>query len=308
MTEVDASPGDIGEYLAEIAQYPLLSAEEEIELARQVAVGKRAARRLATEASPADRAVLEQHVKEGNAARKRMIESNLRLVVSIARRYASRGLSLQDLIQEGNIGLQVGIDRYDWRKGYRLSTYIYWWIRQAVTRALANDSRIIRLPVHAGELLRAASAAEEGLQAELGVKPTLYQVAARVGVGADRLSAIRSVASSPRSLDAPLARDSALTHGDTLVDEEASERFRNLERTDDLEQTVDEVLEELPERERQVVKLHFGLGNTGALTLAEIGEHLGVTRERARQIEGQALRRLRGDTRMRRAFVELAAS
>lgn len=307
VTEVDAPAGDIGAYYAEIVRYPLLTAQEEIELARQIADGKQAARHLAMTVTPAERLTLEQQVEAGDLARRRMIESNLRLVVSVARRYASRGLSVQDLIQEGNIGLQAGIDKYDWRKGYRLSTYVYWWIRQAITRALANDSRIIRLPVHAGELLRLASAAEEQLQAELGERPTVGQVAARIGVAAERLSAIRRVASSPGSLDAPLKSDSALTQGDTLIDEAASAAFRKVGSADDLEQAIGEVLEDLPERERAVVKLHFGLGDTRALTLAEIGEHLGVTRERARQIEGRALRRLRGDTRMRRAFVELAA-
>jgi RNA polymerase primary sigma factor len=184
---------------------------------------------------------------------------------------------------------------------------VYWWIRQAVTRALANDGLIIRLPVHAGELLRAASTAEEHLQAELGVQPSLDQVAARVGVQVERLRVIRRVAAAPGSLDAPLNGDSLLTAGDAVADQMAADPSATATGDDELERTIDGLVEELPERERQVVTLHYGLGHRGALTLAEIGKQLGVTRERARQIEGQALRRLRGDNRLRRAFVELVA-
>src|SRR5215471_1207398 len=195
MTQNDPLLTDLTEYLREISQYPLLTADEEVCLARQMAEGGRAGRRLAklrkatvTRAeSTTEQTVLEQQVRGGLAARQRIVESNLRLVVSIAGRYRGRGLSLQDLIQEGNIGLHTGVEKFDWRKGYRLSTYIYWWIRQAMTRALANDSRIIRLPVHAGEMLHTAAQAEQQLMAEVGRPPTLREVAQRLGVPPERL-------------------------------------------------------------------------------------------------------------------------
>jgi RNA polymerase primary sigma factor len=306
MTESEAAPGDISDYLHEIAEYPLLTADEEIQLARQLADGRCAARRIAAAPAPADREKLEQQARAGALARRRLIESNLRLVVSVARRYSGRGLSLQDLIQEGNIGLQTGIEKYEWRKGYRLSTYIYWWIRQAITRALANDSRTIRLPVHAGELLRRASQTKQQLQAELGHEPTEAQIAARVGIHPERLQAIRRVAATPGSLDMPLGEESTSTRADTLVDEAATYPLELVGEAADLERSVDAVVEELPERERYVLKLHYGLGRTAALTLAEIGKQMGISRERARQIESQAFRRLRGDMRVRHAFVEMA--
>src|SRR5919197_4979154 len=160
---------ELTNYLREIARYPLLTPDAEIELGRKVAAGQHAAGQLAamTEPSPVRRAELERIGEEGQRARTRLVESNLRLVVSIARRYTARGLSLLDLIQEGNIGLQTGIDKFDWRKGFRLSTYVYWRIRQAITRALANDSRLIRLPVHVGELFWVAGLTEQQLAIEL---------------------------------------------------------------------------------------------------------------------------------------------
>ncbi|HEY1296811.1 MAG TPA: sigma-70 family RNA polymerase sigma factor [Chloroflexota bacterium] len=313
MTQNDPLLTDLTEYLREISQYPLLTADQETELARQMAEGARAGRRLAklrkTSASHAESTTeeiaLEGQVRAGLAARQRLVESNLRLVVSIAGRYRGRGLSLQDLIQEGNIGLQTGIEKFEWRKGYRLSTYVYWWIRQAMTRALANDSRTIRLPVHAGELLRTATLAEQNLTDELGRPPALTEVAERVGVQPHRLHAIRQAASTPESLDEPLTTDSSLTRADTVADEQASDPMASAEDDADLQQTLGEALEHLPDRERAVVKLHYGVGTRHAWTLDEIGKHMGVTRERARQIESQAMRRLRNNTQLRRALVEL---
>lgn len=284
MTQTELSSGQIGEYLRDIAQYPLLTPEEEIQLAREMAKGAQATR-----------------------ARQRLIESNLRLVVSLARRYTGHGLSLEDLIQEGNIGLQNGIEKFDWRKGYRLSTYVYWWIRQAITRALANDSRTIRLPVHTGELLRSASQAEQQLEAELGSEPTLAQVAARVGIHADRLAAMRLAASSPCSLDTPVGNDTNVTRADVLEDQTAADSLQHVGDSVDIAQRLASVLEQLPQREREVLELHYGLRRPRAMTLSQIGQQMGITRERARQIESQAFRRLRADQLIRRTFVELAA-
>jgi RNA polymerase primary sigma factor len=282
MTQNDLLGSDLSAYLQEITQYPLLTREDELRLARQLATGD-------------------------IAARQRLVESNLRLVVSIAGHYRGRGLSLQDLIQEGNVGLQTGIERFDWRKGYRLSTYIYWWIRQAMTRALANDSRTIRLPAHAGEMLRGAAQAEQDLAAELGRPPTLAEVARRVGVEPERLRAIRFAASAPESLDAPLSTDTSLTRADAVADDHAGDALELAEDTSDLQERISAALDRLPERERNVVKLHYGVG-TPQTSLAEIGHSMGVTRERARQIEGQAMRRLRNNAQLRRALVELTGA
>jgi RNA polymerase primary sigma factor len=287
MTQNDLLGSDLTAYLHEISQYPLLTAEDELRLTREMATGTAASRQL---------------------ARQRLVESNLRLVVSIAGHYRGRGLSLQDLIQEGNIGLQNGIEKFDWRKGYRLSTYIYWWIRQAMTRALANDSRTIRLPVHAGEMLRNAAQTEQEFVAEVGRPPTVEEVAERLGVQPERLRAVRFAASAPQSLDAPLSTDTSLTRGDAVADDHADDALEHAEAATDLEESIDAALEVLPERERQVVVLHYGVGIQQPWTLAQIGARMGVTRERARQLEGQAMRRLRHNPRLRRALVELSGT
>jgi RNA polymerase primary sigma factor len=310
-TQYDVDVVDLTAYLREISQYPLLTPQEELCLARQMDEGAKAARKVARRrrsASTPEKLELELQIAAGLAARQRLIESNLRLVVSIAGRHRGRGLSLQDLIQEGNIGLQSGIERFDWRKGYRLSTYVYWWIRQAMTRALANDSRTIRLPVHAGEMLRSAAQAEQDLSAELGRAPTLEETAKRAGVQPERLRAIRFAASAPESLDAPLSSETTLTRADGLADDHAGDALDFAEHVTDLQESISTALDRLPERERNVVKLHYGVGTPRTWTLAEIGECMGVTRERARQIESQALRRLRNNAQLRRALVELTGT
>jgi RNA polymerase primary sigma factor len=305
---VDPAQGCLSEYLYEISQHPLLTPADELRLAEQLSDGRRAARQLATLEDPASPKIgeLERRVELGMRARQTLIESNLRLVVAIARRYRGNGLSMLDLIQEGNIGLQIGVEKYDCRKGYRLSTYVFWWIRQTITRALANDSRTIRLPAHAGELIREASAAEQQLQAELGRTPTLKELAARVGVPTERLGAIRMAASTPMSLDVPMNDDSRLTRGDMVVDDSSMSNVEAVGEQEELESEVANVVATLPPREREVLQLRYGLANGNAWSLAQIGQHLGVTRERARQLENQALRRLRVNPRLRRALADLA--
>jgi RNA polymerase primary sigma factor len=286
MTTFGGASEELSDYFREIAQHPLLTPQEEFELTRQMREG-----------GCAERA----------QARQRLIESNLRLVVSVARRYRGQGLSLADLIQEGNIGLQTGIDKFDWRKGFRLSTYVYWWIRQALTRALANDSRLIRLPVHTGELLREAAQTEHRLAMELGIEPTLPQVAAAMHIEPDRLRQIRLAAGAPASLDVSVGSDSDVTWAETVADDAALAALHSLD-SDDVPETVSAALEELPEREREVLRWRFGLARGDSSSLAEIGKRLGVTRERARQIEDQALRHLRAHAGLRRAMLEHASA
>jgi RNA polymerase sigma factor (sigma-70 family) len=307
--ESDSSP-DLVDYLREVSRHPLLTPDEEIALGRQMASGQSAARSLVAgvELTPQREAELRRLVADGETARQRLIESNLRLVVSIARQYQGRGLSLLDLIQEGNIGLQIGVEKFDWRKGFRLSTYVYWWIRQGIVRALANDGRLIRLPVHTGDLLRKASAADQRLHAELGREPTLHEVAEQVGIEPERLRDLRALVAVPASLDAPLNDDSELTRGDTVADDDALRAMQSAGEADDLTAQVAGALERLPARERDLLRLRYGLSHPGGLSLAQIGKRLGITRERARQIEGQALRRLRGNARLKRALSDLVSA
>lgn len=303
--DADASAGELENYLHEIAGRELLTASEERDLAREYAAGRRAAQRLTTDARLPEslEAKLRHLVEVGERAGRRLIESNLRLVVSVARRYRGRGLSLADLIQEGNIGLQIGVERFDWRKRFRLSTYVYWWIRQAMIRAIANKGRMIRLPVHAGELVHKASVAEQRLQAELGREPTMVEVASRIGTQPVLLRELRAVASTPSSLDVPLTDEGDLTRGDTLADDDALFEVSTAGEAQELSEEVADALDLLPERERDVLRLHYGLDTRQPLTLAEVGTQLGVTRQRAQQIEARALRRLRDDTQLRRRLV-----
>jgi RNA polymerase primary sigma factor len=285
MTGSELPGSALTQYVREISAYPLLTAEQEISLARQMSEGK-----------------------DGGEARQRLVQSNLRLVVSVARQYQGHGLSLLDLIQEGNIGLQNGVDRFEWRKGCRLSTYVYWWIRQAITRALANDSRTIRLPVHVGELLRRAARAEQSLEIELGRPPSQAEIAGRIDIDPERLRLIRMAAATPASLDLPLRRDPTRSRADALVDEDSALVYDDGVDTADLHRGLMSVVNRLPERERDVLKLRFGLDTPGAHTLEEIGRSMGVSRERARQLENQAMRRLRSNVDLQRDLVELTGT
>jgi RNA polymerase primary sigma factor len=303
--------GGAGEmYLREIGNHELLSAEDERTLAQRAEVGRAAAARLASGEALNDdlRAALERQVGEGDIARRHLIECNLRLVVSIARRYLNRGLSFLDLVQEGNIGLQIGADKYDWRRGFRFSTYVYWWIRQAMTRSLADQSRTIRLPVHAVELLTRVTRAERELQAETGTSPSIEAIAEHLGLDVDRILDARRAAQTPLSIEAPLSDDSDMTRGDLLGDEMATHAAHREVEQRELSQRLAEALDTLNPRERKILQMRFGLEQSEEQTLNEVAAVMGVSRERIRQIEHSALAKLRRVPALRIEAIEYLAA
>ena len=292
-------------YLREISRTPLLTAEEEVTLSKELEAGKAARARLDEGVTdPAERERLEADLQVGDAARKRLIESNLRLVVSVARKYLGRGMSFLDLVQEGNIGLQRGVDKFDWRRGFRFSTYAYWWIRQAVSRAVAEQSRTIRLPVHIVEQLTKLYNTARDLEIELGHPPTPAEIGERMGIDAERVREAFRAARVPISLETPIGEEQESTLADVIAD---SAMRAPAEQAEDevLHQMLDSSLRErLTQREAEVLKLRFGLGDNRERTLAEVGQELGISRERARQLESEALRKLRRDTPFKQRFKE----
>jgi RNA polymerase primary sigma factor len=297
-------------YLREIANHDLLSAEAERKLAQRIERGANARQRLG-QAPPAQawmRVCLERRVHVGQLARQRLIECNLRLVVSVSRRYMNRGLSFMDLVQEGNIGLQIGVDKYDWRRGFRFSTYVYWWIRQAMTRALADQSRTIRLPVHAVELLLKVTRLERELQAATGATPSVEELAQRLGLDAERVVEARRAAQIPLSIEAPMGDDSDLTRGDTLGDDSAAQAVHWGAEQRELSERLASALASLEPRERAVLRMRFGLEKSDEQTLTEVAAVMGVSRERIRQIEQAALAKLRRLPGLRKEIIEYLAA
>jgi len=292
-------------YLREISRTPLLTAEEEVTLAQELENGKDARARLESGISdPDERTRLERGVAIGQAARTRLIESNLRLVVSVARKYLGRGLSFLDLVQEGNIGLQRGVDKYDWRRGFRFSTYAYWWIRQAVSRAVSEQSRTIRLPVHVVEQLTKLYNAARELEHQLGRRPTPEEIGQRMGISAERVQDAFRAARVPISLEKTLGDENDATLADIVADEIGPAPADEAEDTV-FGQALDRSLaERLTPREAEVLRLRFGLADNRERTLAEVGQELGISRERARQLEAVAIQKLRRDVPFRREFQE----
>lgn len=281
-------------YLQEIGRVALLNAAEEVELAERIERGRAAEDRLRSpeELAPALRAALTADMSSGEEARRHLIQANLRLVVSIAKKYVGRGLSLLDLIQEGNIGLMRAVEKFDYHKGNRFSTYATWWIRQAVTRAIAEQGRTIRLPVHMSESVGQVKRTAERLAQSLERQPTAEEIALALGQPVDRIERVLEAARRPVSLETPVGEDGEHTLGDFLQDDDlatpAEFASRQLLRRD-----LTVALNHLNERERRIIDLRYGLIDGQRRTLEEVGRVLGMTRERARQIEAEALRRLR---------------
>jgi RNA polymerase primary sigma factor len=297
--DVEAADGTpvmdaVQHYLQEIGRVSLLTASEEIELAERMERGDAAQTRLdaAEDMSVQLRRALYEDVCSGVEARRHLIQANLRLVVSIAKKYVGRGLSLLDLIQEGNIGLMRAVEKFDYHKGNRFSTYATWWIRQAVTRSIAEQGRTIRLPVHMSESVGQVKRAAEKLSQSLERQPTAEEIALALGQPVDRIERILEASRRPISLETPVGDEGEHTLGDFLPDEELPNptEFASQQM---LRSDLATALNHLSERERRIIDLRYGLVDGQRRTLEEVGRVLGMTRERARQIEAEALRRLR---------------
>lgn len=286
-------------YLKEIGQVPLLTAEEEVRLAKQMERGRRVRRRLARGEVTDNRKQLEKLVEEGKAAQEHLVKANSRLVVSVAKKYIGRGVPFLDLIQEGNIGLIRAVNKFDYRRGYKFSTYATWWIRQAVTRAIADQGRTIRVPVHMYEQINKLTRASRKLVQELGREPTIEEIAEDLDVPLRKVERIMRVAQRPLSLETPVGEEEDSYLGDFIEDVETVAPVDAASRSL-LREELDETLSSLTPREVRILQLRFGLVDGYSYTLEEVGRKFGVTRERIRQIEAQALGRLRHPSRSRR--------
>jgi RNA polymerase primary sigma factor len=293
-----AAPSDLVRiYLREIGRVPLLTAEDEVELAKSIEAGLFAEEKLGggfpmLGAIHSDLVLL---VGEGVKAKQRLIEANLRLVVSIAKRYIGRGLVFLDLIQEGNLGLIRAVEKFDYTRGYKFSTYATWWIRQAITRAIADQARTIRVPVHMVETINKLSRVQRQLHQELGREATSDEIAAELGLEPERVAEIQRIAQEPVSLQSPIGEEESdlgdfIEDADAVVPIEAAAFIM-------LQDQLERVLDELAEREQRIIQLRFGLADGHPRTLEEVGREFGVTRERIRQIESKTLAKLRHPSR-----------
>jgi RNA polymerase sigma factor (sigma-70 family) len=280
-------------YLTDIGQYPLLTKDDEVRLAQAIEARSEAETELQKKGlTPTRRRELNRAIREGETAQRTFVQSNLRLVVSIAKKYQASGLPLLDLIQEGNLGLMHAVEKFDWRKGFKFSTYATWWIRQAITRGIANTGRTIRLPVHAGDTLARVQKAQARLELKFGRPATLAELGAEVELPEDKLIEALRFRAEPLSLSEPLREDGDAELGDVVEDRSAESPFE-VAATALLPVEISRLLAPLDEREREILRLRFGLDRGEPRTLEEVGEHFNLTRERIRQIEARAMSKLR---------------
>jgi len=306
LTEVDlddlsgiAADDAVGLYLREMARVPLLSLEEETHLAHIIEVGREAERVLANNGTdPVERARLEALVEEARAAREHLIKANTRLVVSIAKKYIGRGVPFLDLIQEGNLGLMKAVEKFDYRRGYRFSTYATWWIRQTISRAVADQSRTIRVPVHMSDRIRRLYKTAQQLEQEYGRPPTPEEIAAELDMEPRKVQWMMRVSWRPISLEHPVGEEEDNELG-AFIEDDSTPTPPQSAYQKMLAEKIEEVLSTLSPREARILRLRFGLSGNRSHTLEEVGQKFGLTRERIRQIEGKALRRLRHPRRSR---------
>ncbi len=281
-------------YLNEIGRYPLLTSQQEVELAMHMEAGRRAQARLEEEKGldDDDRSFLNHEIEMGEAAHKQLVQSNLRLVVALARRYVGRGMALLDLIQEGNVGLMRAVERFDYRRGFKFSTYATWWIRQAISRAIADQGRTIRMPIHVLDSVNKLTRAQREMTQTMGRAPSLEELAFELDLDPGRVTELQRIAQDTVSLETPVGEDEDGTLGD-LVEDVESDRPADMATFSSLQDQLAMALEGLNEREREVLIMRFGLADGRMRTLEEVGSHFKVTRERIRQLETKALAKLR---------------
>ncbi len=291
----------VGLYLKEMSTVPLLNMAQEVDLAKRIEAGKKARRQLNKtngRTPSAKYAELQEVIEDGRLAREHLIKANTRLVVSIAKKYMGRGVPFLDLIQEGNLGLMKGVSKFDYRRGFRFSTYATWWIRQTITRSIADQGRTIRVPVHMIDRIRLLYKTAHVLEQRLGQPPTVEDLAAELKEEVSKVDWMLRVSWLPLSLESPVGDEEDSELGmfveDETIPSPSASAYKNM-----MEQKVHEVLATLSPREARILRLRFGLENGRAYTLEEVGEKFGLTRERIRQIEGKALRRLRHPMRAR---------
>lgn len=293
-----SSSDPVGMYLKEMARVPLLSTEEEIDLAMRLEAGRDAAKKLRNNPNHKRAHELELLVQDGVLAREHLIKANTRLVVSIAKKYMARGVPFLDLIQEGNLGLMKAVEKFDYQRGFRFSTYATWWIRQTITRAIADQGRTIRVPVHMSDRIRRLYRVARTLEQENGRKPTAEEIATEMNIDPRKVRWMLRVSYQPLSLERPVGEDDDSEFGNFIENESVPSPAQS---TYDkmLHEKIDSLLDTLTPREARILRLRFGLLNGRSHTLEEVGQKFGLTRERIRQIEGRALRRLRHPRRSR---------
>jgi RNA polymerase primary sigma factor len=297
-----SSDDTIGLYLKEMARVPLLSMDEEVSLAQTIERGDQARielSRLNGNATAMQHQAYEQAVSDGILAREHLIKANTRLVVSIAKRYVGRGVPFLDLIQEGNLGLMKAVEKYEYKRGFRFSTYATWWIRQTISRAIADQGRTIRVPVHMVDRIRQLYRTSHEMEQKLGRAPTAEEVAEVMGTPANKVDWMMQVSWLPLSLESPVSDDEDEMELANFVEDQVTPTPIQSAYSRLLREKVEEVLDTLPPREARILRLRFGLDNGRSYTLEEVGEKFGLTRERIRQIESKALRRLRHPRRAR---------